>query len=196
MLFFPYMIISLSGNNGSGKSTIARQLAEKFSWPHYSMGDIRRRVAKKMGLTLAEYNKLGEHDPKTDKPVDDYQIKLGQKKDNFIIDGRLSWYFIPHSFKIFLYAKPEIGAKRIYKDVQNSQKRNEDRNLKSEKDVLKSIRARVKSDKLRYKKYYNLDPYKAKNYDLYLDTSFLTPAQVFRTVLKEIKASKGLVDKK
>ncbi|MCX6797924.1 MAG: AAA family ATPase [Candidatus Falkowbacteria bacterium] len=60
------MIISISGNHGSGKSTIAESLADKLNWPRYYMGGLRRAAAKKRGLTLAEYNKLGEVDPKTD----------------------------------------------------------------------------------------------------------------------------------
>jgi cytidylate kinase len=44
------------------------------------------RKAKQRGLTLAEYNQLGETDPETDKEVDQYQRELGEKKDNFIIE--------------------------------------------------------------------------------------------------------------
>ena len=101
------MIISLSGAPGSGKSTVAQMLADKLSWPRYYMGGLRREAAKKRGLSLAEYNKLGETDIKTDKEVDEYQRELGEKEDNFVIEGRTSWYFIPHSLKIYLDVSPE-----------------------------------------------------------------------------------------
>mgnify|MGYP003822174167 FL=1 len=53
------MIISLSGAGGSGKSTIAMKLADKLGWPRYYIGGLRREMAARRGLTLAEYNKLG-----------------------------------------------------------------------------------------------------------------------------------------
>jgi cytidylate kinase len=131
------MIISISGAEGSGKSTIAKMLAEKLGWPRYYIGGIRREKAKERGLTLEEYNKLGETDPSTDLEVDEYQKKLGETQDNFIIEGRTSWHFIPHSFKIFLDVSFEEGARRIWGNLQKDSSRNEGNNLKSYEDVFK-----------------------------------------------------------
>lgn len=188
------MIISISGFHGSGKSTIAKMLAEKLNWPHYYMGGLRRAAAKKRGLTLAEYNKLGEKDPSTDLEVDNYQKKLGEEKDNFIIEGRTSWFFIPQSLKIYLDVNKKIGAERIFSHLKNKaarENRNEAKNLETLQDVLKSVEERHKSDKKRYLKYFNIDVYNKKNYDFYLDTSNLKIKEVFNKVLtfisKEIK---------
>lgn len=176
------MIISISGAAGSGKSTIAKMLAEKLGWPRYYIGGIRRQKAKEKGMTLAEYNKLGETDPSTDFEVDEYQKELGEKSDNFIMEGRTSWYFIPNSFKIYFDVDEKEGAKRILKDLQNSQKRNEGENLKTLEDVLKSMRERKQSDIKRYKKYYNMNVYDKKNYDYVLDTTNLSVKEVFSAV--------------
>lgn len=176
------MIISLSGGPGSGKSTIAQMLADKFGWPRYYMGGLRREAAKKRGMTLAEYNQLGETDPNTDQEVDYYQRDLGQSDDNFIIEGRTSWYFIPHSLKIYLDVEKEAGAKRIYSNLQHKNERNEDRGLNSWQDVLDSNVNRLKSDGERYQKYYSIDVYDKNNYDFYLDTTNLTPEEVFEEV--------------
>ncbi len=173
------MIISISGTQGSGKSTIAQKLSEKLGWPRYYMGGLRREAALKRGLTLAEYNKLGEDDPSTDLEVDNYQKELGEKEDNFIIEGRTSWYFIPHSLKLYIDVKKEIGAKRIFDNLQIKNNRNEDNNLNSLEDVLKSNIERQKSDEKRYKKYFNIDVYDKNNYDFYIDTSDLNPEEAF-----------------
>lgn len=175
------MIISISGFQGSGKSTIAKMISKKLNWPRYYMGKLRRDTAKKMGMTLSEYNKLGEEDPSTDLKVDEYQKKLGEKKDNFIIEGRTSWYFIPHSLKVYLDVDKKIGAQRIFEHLKTDKKntRNEGKNLNTMKDVIKSVNERYKSDKKRYKKYFNINVYDKKNYDFYLDTSNLTIEQVF-----------------
>lgn len=181
------MIISLSGAHGSGKSTIAQKLAEKLGWPRYYMGGLRREAAKMRGLTLAEYNKLGENDPVTDREVDEYQKKLGETADNFIIEGRTSWYFIPHSLKIYLDVSEEEGNKRVFEHLQGENDRNEDKDMTSLEDVKKSMRRRLESDRLRYHKYYNIDVNNIKNYDFYLDTSKLTIDEVYEKVLTLVK---------
>jgi len=37
------MIITIAGEGGSGKSTVARILAKKLDYKHYSTGDLRGR---------------------------------------------------------------------------------------------------------------------------------------------------------
>jgi len=190
------MIISISGNHGSGKSSIAQMLANKLNWPRYYMGGLRRQAAKKLGLTLAEYNKLGENDPKTDLAVDEYQAKLGRTKDDFIIEGRTSWYFIPHSLKIYLDVDDQAAARRIFKSLKKEKEqaaRNEDAGLKTVKDVLKSLKARKQSDIKRYRRYFGFNPYLKKHYDFYLDTTDLTLKQVFKAVFGFVQTN---LDKK
>jgi Cytidylate kinase len=181
------MIISISGAEGAGKSTIAKMLAEKLGWPRYYIGGIRREKARERGLTLAEYNKLGETDPSTDLEVDEYQKKLGETQDNFIMEGRTSWHFIPQSFKIFLDVSFAEGAKRVFGALQKSDERNEGKNLQSETDVLTSLMSRRESDKLRYAKYFNIDVYDLKNYDFVLDTGALNIEQVFAKVYEAVE---------
>lgn len=176
------MIISLSGAGGSGKSTIARRLADKLDWPRYYMGGLRREIAAKKGLTLAEYNKLGESDPATDKEVDEYQKKLGETDDNFVIEGRTSWYFIPHSLKIYLDVDADEGARRVFGHLQEKNERNEDDGLDSVEAVKQSIAQRLASDNLRYRKYYGIGEYKQENYDFYLNTTDLSSDEVFSRV--------------
>lgn len=183
------MIISISGTAGSGKSTTSKMLAEKLGWPRYYIGGLRRQKAKEKGLTLAQYNKLGETDPSTDTEVDLYQKKLGETKDNFIIEGRTSWRFIPHSLKIYLDVERKEGAKRIYNELAEKDKRNEDKNLYTLENVIKSIEKREASDKKRYKKYFQIDAYDKNNYDFVLDTTDLSPKQVFDKVYSFIKSN-------
>lgn len=189
------MIITISGTPGSGKSTIGKMLAKKLGWPRYYIGSLWRKIAKDKGLTLAEYNKLGETDPSTDLEVDAYQKKLGQTQDNFIIEGRTSWYFIPHSLKLYLDVNERKGAKRVFQELQKQNTRNEDINLKTANDVLASHRRRKKSDHKRYKKYYHINVFDKKNYDLVLDTTNLNISQVlekiYNYIQKQLKTNQG-----
>jgi cytidylate kinase len=171
------MIITISGKPGSGKSTIANLLAKELKLKRYSVGDFRRNMAKKMGLTLHQLNKLGEKKEFTDRYADNWQVEIGKKEDNFIIDGRLSYHFIPNSIKIFFDVSPEVGSKRIMGDNGEEEK------MGDGKMAVESWHKRVESDIKRYKKYYHLNPYDLKNYDCVLDTSKLT----IEEVLKKIK---------
>lgn len=182
------MIISISGAAGSGKSTIGKMLAKKLNFKRYYIGGLRRKLAAERGLTLAEYNKLGESDPSTDLEVDEYQKKLGQAEDNFIIEGRTSWRFIPYSVKIYLNVDEQVGAQRIFQDLKTNPRRNEAKNLNSVEDVLQSNRERVRSDKKRYQKYYGFDAYDTKNYDLVINTTRKTPAEVTEEILSYLKS--------
>ena len=151
------------------------------------MGGLRREAAKKRGMTLAEYNKLGETDPQTDREVDDYQKKLGETDDNFIIEGRTSWFLIPQSLKIYLDVSEAEGDRRVFGHLQQKNDRNEDNNIESLEDVKESLSRRLASDRLRYQKYYGIDVNDVKNYDFYLDTTNLTQDEVFQSVYDYVK---------
>ena len=174
--------VTISGVPGSGKSTVAKILAEKLKLKRYSTGDFVREEAKKRNLTLEEYNKLAEKDPTIDSQTDEWQIELSKTENNFIIDGRLSYHFIPNSIKIFLDVKPEIGATRI-----RLEKRQEEE-MKDKKEAIQIWKQRYNSDKKRYQKYYGINPYDKSQYDLVIDTTKLTINESATKVLEFIKS--------
>ncbi|MFA5270333.1 MAG: AAA family ATPase [Patescibacteria group bacterium] len=48
------MIIGVTGTDGSGKDTVGRLLLEKLGWPHYSLSDEIRGIARERGLGLSK----------------------------------------------------------------------------------------------------------------------------------------------
>lgn len=181
------MIITFNGAIGAGKSTIAKMLAEKLGWPYYSIGSLRRQKARERGMTLAEYNQLGEKDPLTDQEVDKYQARLGKEKNNFVIEGRTSWYFIPQSIKIYLEVEEKEGARRVFEELLASPARNEDKNLKTPADVLLSHQRRQESDAKRYRQYYGIEKGRQEKYDFVLDTTDLSREEVLEKIWEFLK---------
>ncbi|MFH1276030.1 MAG: (d)CMP kinase [Candidatus Woesearchaeota archaeon] len=177
------MIITISGTAGSGKSTVGKLLAKKLGYKHYSMGDLQRQIAQQRNITLVELQKLEEKDPSIDQDLDQMQVKLGEKEDNFVIDGRLSFHFIPNSLKIFLDSDLEIRAKRIFTDKISD--RSTEKNISLE-DTKQKMKEREDSEIKRYKKYYNLNPYDKTNYDLICDASEMTIEENANVIIKFI----------
>ncbi|MFH1133663.1 MAG: cytidylate kinase family protein [Nanoarchaeota archaeon] len=176
------MIITIAGKPGSGKSTAAKMLAQKLKLKHYSIGDLRRSWAAKQGMTLAEFNKKAESEPKSDMDADAFQAELGRTEDNFIIDSRLGFHFIPHSVKIFLDVSEEEGALRI----MNEKRRLEQ--FASMAEAKRLWRARQESDRKRYRKYYKLDPFDLRQYDLVVDTTTHQPEDTVKEISAFLKA--------
>lgn len=176
------MKITLAGISGSGKSTISRHLETKFNLKRYNMGDLRRKMALERGMNIDEFNKLGEKESWTDKDVDDYQKTLGKKEENFVIDGRLSWHFIPESIKLFLKVDSKVGAQRIF-----DAKRESERAYLNVEEVEKEIASRIESDRKRYENIYGVDPYALEHYDIIIDTSNLSEEQMREEVEKAIR---------
>ena len=176
------MIITISGNAGSGKDTVGKIIAKKLKYKFYSMGDLRREKAKQRGMTIEEYNKLGETDKSTDTEVDEYQTELGILEDNFVIVGRTSFYFIPDSFKIFLDVDVKEAAKRITSDKTRVGEK-----YKNMNNAVKKLNKRKDMDDKRYKKYYELDIFDKKHYNLLMDTTEITPDEAADKIINFIK---------
>ncbi len=175
------MIITISGAVGSGKSSIGILVAKKLGFKYYCIGDLRREMAREKGISLEELNRLGEKDPSTDLEPDKFAEEKGKKEDNFVMVGRTSFHFIPKSIKFFLDVEPKIGAERVLNHSRNDEK------YKDLDEAIEKIRKRRESDKLRYKKYYNLDVFDKKNYDYVIDTTNLTIEEVADKIIEKIR---------
>jgi predicted cytidylate kinase len=175
------MIITLSGKPGSGKSTVARLLAERLGYRYEDMGLKRRKLAEARGITLEELNIIGEKEDWTDREVDEYQKRLGEKEDNLVISGWTSFHFIPNSVKVFLEVSEEEGSRRIHTDSKAVRK-TEAKQFLTLEDVQRSVRERMENSSRRYKKYYGIDIYDPKHYDLIVDTTSIPAEKVVERI--------------
>lgn len=176
------MIVTISGKPGSGKSTVAKMLADKLKYKHYSIGDFMGEIALQRKISLLELSALAEKDSSIDKLLDKRQIDLGKNEDNFVIDSRLGFHFIPNSIKIFLDVSLLEGAKRIYNTKRADEKENT-----SLKNTTTSIKKRIHSECQRYKEYYGINHCDKKNYDIVINTTHITPQQAVNRILDKIR---------
>ncbi len=180
------MIISIAGLPGSGKTTKARMLSERLGIPWYSVGALRGKMALERGMTIHELNALGEKEAFTDKEVDDYQKSLGERGESLIMEGRMSWYFIPQSFKVFLDCDPNEAARRVMNSPKED--RADEPDYTSLEEAKQSLMDRTASDQRRYQKYYGVDFLDPKNYDAVIDTTNMTADESCAKILELFEA--------
>ncbi len=166
------MILSISGMPGSGKTSAGNIVAQKLGVSFYSTGSLFRTLAKERGISLNELMKLGEEDKSIHATIDQYQERLGQEQSDFVIEGRLSWHFIPHSFKVLLLCNTHEAARRIYEAKLASQKERADEKVyRTIEEAEQSLIERNTSDILGYKRHYGIDYSDPTHFDLVIDTT-------------------------
>lgn len=178
------MIITISGLPGSGKGTVGKRVAKALGYTYLSVGGMLGEIASELGITINDLLKKGEKDPSADHKVDDHQRRIGEERDNIVVDGRLSWYFIPHSFKVYIKVDLEEGARRIWKDRDNRP----DEKYSSLKETEEKLQERIEMEKTRYiKMYKGINPHDERHYDYVLDTTSLTIEGATGTLLDRIR---------
>src|SRR3989344_1039011 len=176
------MRITISGKAGSGKSTVAKLLSEKLKLRHYSIGDLMRAMANEKKISLLELNMLAESDKSIDLELDEKLKELGKAKDDFVVDGRLTAFFIPDAdVRVFLETDDKVRAERILKDKREHEKSN---------DVgwmVEKIRKREESEKKRYRQYYGVDYSDKKLYNMVIDTTKMMPDKVVEKIVEFVE---------
>ena len=141
------MIITISGLHGTGKSVIAKLMAERLGILYYSTGQAFRDLAKEKNMSLEEYTNFVEKHPDIDKDLDNKVVNMA-KKGNIIIDSQLSGHILKSiaDFRIHLTCPLEIRVKRM-----------SGRDQTSFEEKLKETILREKSELERFKNLYNID---------------------------------------
>ena len=175
------MKITISGIGGVGKGTTSKLLAEKIGYKVLSGGDFFRKMADDMDMTVYEFDQYVKENPEYDIKLDEMQKKYGEENDNFVLESRLGWYFVPDSFKVKLICDEEIRLKRVVErdggDIFEAKH--------DEKMRLESIHGR-------YKKLYDIDDFEDdSHYNLIIDTTNLSPEEVVEKILEAIKDKKN-----
>lgn len=167
------MHITLTGNLGSGKSTICKILRDTYGFEIYSTGTVQRKIAEEMGISVLEMNELMCKDHSYDHLIDDTTARISRENTdkNIVFDSRLAWNFVEKSFKVFLTVSIDEASRRVYGDSSRGQVET----YKSLEDCKAQLRARAANEDKRYEDIYGIHYFDFNNYDLILDSSHTTP---------------------
>ena len=174
------MRISISGPPGSGKTTICMLVASKLEYDYVLVGQIFRQMALEKKMDLETFGRLAEEDETIDRELDERMLALAGAKENIVLEGRLTGAMLKLRklpvMAVYVTAKEEIRAERIGK-----------RESRDPQLVLREMKARERSEKKRYMAYYGIDPYDRSLYDLWIDSSNLTPEKIAETIIEKVK---------
>jgi len=174
------IVIAVSGKPGSGKTTYAKFIAQRYGLRYISNGMIFRRLATERGYSFEEFHRIAESDPSIDKLIDERAIEEA-KKGCVVVDGHLSvWVLkdIAH-LKIICDASFDVRAERVSK-----------RDNLPIQDVKMLLRLREQSNSERAKKHYGIDLSDLSVADLVVSTEKLDVEgvkKVIKTFIDEYK---------
>jgi CMP/dCMP kinase len=158
--------IAINGELGSGKTSVARRLADTYGMRIVSTGDVQRGIAESLRMTTLETNLLAERDAMIDARVDSITRDLGSSPEPIIFDSRMAWKMVPNAFKVRLIADMEVAAVRLYQERST-----EVEGYASLDQARKAAEKRYQSERRRFLAKYSVDISHLKNYDLVIDTS-------------------------
>lgn len=176
------MHITITGNLGSGKSTVCKIMEDKYGFEIYSTGKVQRELAREMNMTTLEMNQLMCSDPKYDTMIDDATSRISRenKDKKIIFDSRLAWHFVEQSFKIFLYVSIDVAANRVMNDNRGKEEK-----YSTIEEAKEMLIARAQTEDKRYKDMYNLEYFNYSNYNLVIDSTDATPEKIASIIMEE-----------
>jgi cytidylate kinase len=174
-------IITLAGDIASGKGAVSHILQSKLNYEIYKNGEYFRELARQHNMSIKDFNIYVESHKEIDLQVEKSAEIYASKHDNLIVDARLGWYSIPHSFKVYLTVDLEEAAKRVLND-ENRGKVEKYFDLEHAKS---EIAERFKLENERWFNIYNVRKDDMSNYDYVLDTTNISPDEVAENILKE-----------
>jgi cytidylate kinase len=181
-----HMVICISGMAGTGKSTLAKKLAQKYGFDYYSGGDALKVLASEEGYNASQpgwwespqglkFLKQREGDAKFDRAVDQKLLEYTEK-GNVLLDSWTMPWLLKSGFKIWLLASMEKRAARVAQ-----------RDQITVEQALKVLKEKEDRTKGIYEKLYGfMLGEDFKPFNLVLDTESLNAEEVFQVLCNVI----------
>ncbi len=176
-------IITIAGDIASGKGTVTSLLQKELGYKIYKNGEYVRKLAKEMNMSIVEFQEYLNQHEEIDREIEKSAAEYSKTHDNLIIDARLGFYAVPHSFKVYLKVDLDEAARRAYNDSLRKDTEEYDSLQKAKED----IKYRYEQENMRYLKTYGVKRDDMSNYDLVIDTTSIAPEDVAKTILDKYK---------
>jgi cytidylate kinase len=178
------MKITISGLGGTGKSTVAKQLADRLRYESMSGGGIFRQMAAEQGMSVEEFDQfVTGGDESFDHKLDKRQEKYGKENDDFVLESRLGWYFVPDAIKIKLICDLDERIRRIAGDESD----NRVAQTQADFETTKANTLAREETYSRYDDLYGIEQWNAdENFDHIIDTTKISPEQVVENIVEYI----------
>ena len=176
--------IILSGNAGSGKSTVGKMLAERLGVNFLSVGDICREKAISMGMDINQFQEYLKSYPNFDIEMDGYIAEYARKQTNYVLDYRLGFHFVPESFKVLLQVSEKTALHRILS--RNGKDEYFSYGLVDEKILL--LRTRNELMRQRFIEIYSVDFCVESHYDLVIDSDTRSPNEIVELINLDLQS--------
>ena len=178
------MNITITGNLGGGKSSVCKEL-QKYGFKVITGGGLFRDIAKEKGVSVLELNELAKADRSIDDMIDNRTAKIGREEDNVLFDSRLAWNFAPDSFKVFLLTDSYEAARRTFAGGAREAEEYQDINA-----TMAGLKQRADLERARFKELYNIDYYDKNNYDLIIESTYASPEQIAKEIMRNFEEYK------
>ena len=177
------MHISITGDLGSGKSTVAKEICRILGYKYLSTGSIQRQLGQEMGMNTLEFNKFANDNKEVDDYIDQKLKDINFQTEPYVLDSRLGWHFVNKSFKIYAMAIDEVAATRVLMDG----KRIGEPDSGDLQTKIKHQKERRRIENERFEKIYGIKPSIFNDFDAIIDTSTATVEEVTNLVLELYK---------
>jgi CMP/dCMP kinase len=175
-------VVCISGMAGTGKSTLAKRLAQKYGLAYYSGGDALRALAAEQGYDSLNngwwespdgmrFLDQRKEDPTFDKKVDEKLLQYAES-GNVLLDSWTMPWLLKGGFKIWLSASVERQAERVAK-----------RDNMTAEEGMRALKEKEARTKAIYKQLYGFSLGEDfAPFDLVLDTDNLNAEEVFNVL--------------
>jgi cytidylate kinase len=170
--------IVVSGDLGSGKSTVTKELSRRLGLRRVSVGDLYRQMALSRGMSALQLNLHAELDDEVDGYVDQLQQEIAKTDEQLVVDGRLAWFFFTDAFKVHLMTDPAVAAARVL-----SRPSDEVEAYASLAEAQGRLKNRSDSERIRFLTRYGADKNRLRNYDLICDTTSASAHEVVGAII-------------
>lgn len=174
-----YKNIALSGDVGTGTTTLGKNLAATLGWEHTNAGAYFRAWHREKGIPLEQVESIPEE---VDRELDMRFKDDMSQKDNHVFESHLAGWLakdLLSTFKILCVADERVTMERIAS-----------RESWSLQDAIKYSTKRTKGLNEKFSRLYGVpDPYDPELFDLVIDTTDLSAGRVLDLALKNFLES-------